>query len=135
MIIGEKKGNILSSGEKHICFPVNAEGVNSCGTVGTIVYEYWPELGQIGKCELGTTITHERNGTFYHALVCYSIMGGWNNEKEIIESCFDQIHTDGEEELATLDIGAGISGQLCGANVKKIREGMMKSNKKIRIYA
>ena len=66
----KQEQNILKSGAKHICFAVNTEGINDSGFAGLISRNYWPDLAYIGACKLGTSLTHEKDGVTYHALVC-----------------------------------------------------------------
>ena len=133
MIIEVRQGqNILESDMKHICFGVNTEGTNDAGFAGFISKHYWKELADIGECELGTCLTHENNGIFYHALVCHSLKEGWNNSAAIIKQCFDAVPTD--EEIATISIGTGLIGVLSGADFSEIRNGMEKSSKRIILF-
>lgn len=134
MIIKNKKGNdILKSGETRIAFAVNTEGYNDAGFAGIIAEKYWPELKNIGKCKIGTVLTHTFNGLTFYALVCHSLdRYGWKNQTEIIRKCFDSIKTD--EPIATVSIGQGIIGKLCGANIFQITLGMELSKKKFILY-
>ncbi len=133
MIIDMKKGqNILKSGAKHICFAINAEGRNTSGFAALIDKEHWPGLSNIGEHKLGTCITHEDNGVYYHALVCHSLEHGWQNMREVIKQCFDAIETD--EEVATIAIGTGVNGLLYRANFYDIFAGMMDSKAKITLF-
>ena len=133
MIVATKQGqDILTSGAKHICFAVNTEGANDAGFAGRISRYHWPELAYIGKSELGTCLTHEDDGVFYHALVCHSLREGWNNTAEVIKQCFDSIPTD--DEVATISIGTGPIGRLSGANFSEICRGMEASSKQIVLF-
>ncbi|MCR5572511.1 MAG: hypothetical protein K6F57_01915 [Candidatus Saccharibacteria bacterium] len=133
MIVEVKNGqDILKSGAKHICFAVNIEGINDSGFAGLISRNHWPKLADIGECELGTSITQEDNGVFYHALVCHSLRGGWRNSAEVVKRCFDSIPTD--DEVATISIGTGLIGVLSGANFSEIRRGMEASSKRIVLF-
>lgn len=133
MIVDTKLGqDVLKSGAKHICFAVNTEGINDSGFAGFISQNHWPKLAYIGECELGTSITQEDNGVFYHALVCHSLRNGWHNSTEIVRRCFDSIPTD--DEVATISIGTGLVGILSGANFTEIRRGMEASNKRIVLF-
>ena len=133
MIIETKHGqDILKSGAKHICFAVNTEGINDSGFAGLISRNYWPELADIGECELGTSLTHEDDGVIYHALVCHSLHDGWHNSSEVVRQCFDSIPT--EDEVATISIGTGLVVVLSGANFAEIRHGMETSKKKIILF-
>ena len=133
MIIERRNGNIFAGDHKHICFAVNTEGVNDAGFAGKISREFWPELAHIGECKLGTCLTKENNGVYYHALVCHSLQNGWGDSREIIKSCFDAIETD-DDEVASIAIGSGIIGILSGANFNEIVSGMEASSKKIILY-
>lgn len=133
MIVEVKQGqDILKSGAKHICFAVNIEGINDSGFAGLISRNHWPKLAYIGECKLGTSITQEDNGVFYHALVCHSLHNGWHNSAEVVKRCFDSIPT--EDEVATISIGTGLVGILSGANFSEIRRGMEASSKRIVLF-
>ena len=133
MVVEEKRGqDILKSGEQHICFAVNTEGINDSGFAGLISRKFWPELANIGECKLGTCLTHENNGVTYHALVCHSLHDGWHNSAEIIKQCFDSIPTD--DKVATISIGTGLIGVLSGAHFSEIYRGMEDSSKQIVLF-
>ena len=135
MIIERRNGkDIFSGNHKHIVFAVNSEGINDAGFAGKIARMFWPELAHIGECRLGTCLTKENNGVYYHALVCHSLQNGWGDSREIIKSCFDAIETDDEDEVASIAIGSGIIGILSGANFDEIVSGMEASSKKIILY-
>lgn len=132
MIIMRKTGDIFTGGHKHIVFAVNTEGINDAGFAGMISRKFWPELAHIGPCKLGTCLTKEHDGVFYHALVCHSLDDGWGDSEKIIKACFDAIQTD--EEVASIAIGSGLIGILSGADFKKIMKGMDASSKQIILY-
>ena len=133
MIISNKQGNdILEGGERHIAFAVNTEGANDAGFAGMISRKYWPELANIGVCELGTVLTKEVEGVHFYALVCHSLKNGWKDQKEVIRRCFDAIETD--EPIASISIGTGLIGILSGADFSQIKEGMESSSKEIILY-
>ena len=134
MIITNKQGmDILKGGENRIAFAVNTEGCNDAGFAGVISRKYWPELANIGECELGTVLTKTTaDGITLHALVCHSLDNGWQNQTETIRKCFDAI--DGDEPIASISIGTGLIGILSGANFAQIKRGMELSKKKIILY-
>ena len=132
MIIERRTGNIFSGNHKHIVFAVNSEGINDAGFAGMISRKLWPELAHIGPCKIGTCLTKEHDGVFYHALVCHSLDDGWGDSREIIKSCFDAIET--EDEVASIAIGSGLIGIISGSDFSKIVAGMEASSKKIILY-
>ena len=134
MIIKNKQGHdILNSGETRIAFAINTEGCNDAGFAGLISRKYWPELADIGECNLGTVLTKiTTDGITLYALVCHSLKNGWHNQTETIQKCFDSI--EGDEPIATISIGTGLIGILSGANFSEIKAGMELSKKNIILY-
>ena len=133
MIIQTKEGDILQGGEKRIAFAVNTEGINDAGFAGVVSRKYWPELANIGPCELGTVLEKATDdGITFYALVCHSLNDGWPAQTETIKNCFNAINCD--EPIASISIGTGLIGVLSGANFSQIREGMVLSNKEIILY-
>lgn len=133
MIIKNRRGNdILKMGETRIAFAVNTEGCNDSGFAGMISSRYWPELANIGECELGTVLTKTKEGITFYALVCHSLKKGWTNQTMTIKKCFDSI--EGNEPIASISIGTGFVGMLSGANFDQIKKGMQLSKKKIILY-
>lgn len=134
MIISNKQGqDILTGNEKRIAFAVNAEGYNDSGFAGLITRKYWPELANIGECELGTALCKTTaDGITLYALVCHSLKNGWQNQTEVIQKCFDAIECD--EAIASISIGTGLIGILSGANFDQIKKGMELSAKRIILY-
>ena len=133
MVIATRPGeDILDSNMKHICFAVNFEGINNSGFAGHISRHFWPELANVGQCELGTSLTMECDGVFFHALVCNSMKNGWGNSSAIVRKCFNSIETD--DPLASIAIGTSIDGRLAGARFSDIFEGMENSKKQIILF-
>lgn len=129
------KGTLLETAEKHIAFAANTEGSNCFGFAGIIARDYWPELTNIGKRELGTVISKEINGKVFHALVCYSLKDGWPADQiEVIKTCFDNISLNENEPIACAPIGDKQEEILSGAKQSMIIIGMGKSDKNIRMY-
>jgi len=134
MIVDNKQGiNIFEGGNTRIAFAVNTEGVNDSGFAGVISRKFWPELANIGSCELGTVLTKSTpEGLTLYALVCHSLENGWHNQTETIKKCFDSIESD--ELIASISIGTGLIGILSGADFAQIKRGMELSKKKIVLY-
>lgn len=133
MIIKETSGDILKGGETRIAFAVNTEGINDSGFAGVVSRKYWPELANIGPCELGTVLEKATDdGITFYGLVCHSLHEGWPDQTETIKNCFNAINCN--EPIASISIGTGLIGILSGANFSHIREGMMLSNKEIILY-
>lgn len=132
MIIMTKDGDILQGNEKRIAFAVNTEGINDSGFAGMISNRFWPELAYIGETQLGTVLTKKVDNIEFFALCCHSLKNGWNNQKKIIQKCFDAI--PGNEPVASIAIGTGFIGILSGANFRLIRAGMEASEKEIILY-
>lgn len=132
MIIRTKNGDILKGDEKRIAFAVNTEGLNDAGFAGIISKRYWPELADIGETKLGTVLTKKVDDIEFFALCCHSLENGWNNQEEVIKQCFDSI--PGDEPVASISIGTGLIGLLCGADFRQIKAGMDASSKLIILY-
>ncbi len=132
MIIRTTSGDILQGNETRIAFAVNTEGVNDSGFAGMISRRFWPELAYIGETQLGTVLTKEVDGVEFFALCCHSLQNGWNNQKEVITKCFDDI--PGDKPVASIAIGTGLVGVLSGANFALIKAGMEASKKEIILY-
>lgn len=129
MIKEIKQGDILN--ENVICFAVNSEGINDSGFAGLISRKYWPELENIGPCEIGKVLKKQVEGKKFYALVCHSLNDGWKDQHEVIKKCFDSID---ENDVSSIAIGTGLVGVLSGANFEKIKAGMELSNKNITLY-
>lgn len=132
MIIDEKRGDILASGEPHIAFAVNKEGINGNGFAGMVAFWFWPELANTGPLELGTVLTKTVDGVHFYALCCHSLDDGWPDQRDTIKKCFDAIETN--EPIASVAIGTGRVGQKQGADFEQIKAGMQDSVKRIVIY-
>ena len=132
MIIARRSGDILSGEVKRIAFAVNTEGANDAGFAGVVSRRFWTELAEIGESELGTVLIKKVDGYEFFALVCHSLRGGWNNQREVIRQCFDSI--PGDEPVASIAIGTGLIGILSGANFEEIKAGMEDSKKEIILY-
>ena len=133
MVIEARNGeDILDSGMKHICFAVNTEGKNDSGFAGYVSRHFWPELEHIGPCEMGTSMTLDHDGIFFHALVCHSIENGWRNPAMVVRKCFDDLDTN--DPVASVVIGTSIDGLLSGASFTAIEEGMQDSAKNIILF-
>lgn len=133
MIIETRRGqDIWNGGNTRIAFAANIEGYNDAGFAGSVAANYWPELADAGKCELGTVMKKEVKGITFYALVCHSLRDGWKMQTETIKKCFDKI--DGDEPVASIAIGTGMIGILSGADFSQIKAGMEASKTKIILY-
>ena len=136
MIIGITKGDIFGTPYKHIAFAVNTEGFNDSGFAGVISRRYWSKLANNGGNELGEILTKEVGGKVFHALVCHSLgKDGWKQTPEIVEKCLDLLNLSPDgETLAIVLMGAGMIGQMQGADVLSILGAMARSNKQVEVY-
>ncbi len=135
MVIKTIQDNIFNTDAKHIAFAINTEGYNDFGFAGKVSDNYWPEIANCGKHELGTVISKTVGDKTFHALVCHSLKYGWgDNQDEIIKMCFDTIDSNGEP-IATVAIGTGLIGVTSGANVPEIFCGMHESKQQIMLYS
>lgn len=135
MVVKSIQNNIFNSEAKHIAFAVNTEGINNFGVAHEVISTYWPELRTCGELELGEVISKNVGDKTFHALVCHSLVDGWeDNQAEIIKKCFDLISANGEL-IATVAIGTGLVGKVSGADFRQIVCGMHDSHQRILLYS
>ena len=135
MVIKSIQDDIFNSKAKHIAFAINTEGYNDSGFAGKVSSEYWPELANCGKNEIGTVLSKTIGDKTFHALVCHSLHNGWGeNQADIIKECFDNIPAN-DEEIAAIAIGTGFVGMLSGADFRQIVCGMHDSKQQIMLYS
>ena len=134
MIIKTIQEDIFKTKAKHIAFAVNTEGYNDAGFAGKVAFQYWKELADCGKHELGTVLSKKIGDKTFHALVCHSLEDGWgDNQADIIRKCFDKIPSN-DEPIASIAIGTGLVGALSGADFRQIVCGMYDSKQKIMLH-
>lgn len=134
MIVDTKRGDVFQSGAKHIAFAVNTEGYNDAGFAGAISRK-WPELANTGEKKLGSVMSKTIDGVTYHALVCHSLGGdGWKRTPEAVEFCLDALNALEGETIAIVLMGAGMVGQMGGADVFGNLGGMARSSKRVAVY-
>lgn len=134
MIINTIRGDVFQAPHKHIAFAVNTEGYNDTGFAGAVSSRYWPELANTGAKKLGDVISKNGDKTF-HALVCHSLGGdGWKKTTEAVTRCLDSLDIPDDEVIAIVLMGAGMVGQMGGADVFSILGGMARSKKKVAVY-
>lgn len=138
MIVKTVQGNVFDTSLNHIAFAVNTEGYNDSGFAGAVSSRFWPTLSNIGPRKLGETLSFsskETDGKTFHALVCHSLEGeGWKKTPEEVVRCLDQLDVPTNEHIAVVLMGSGMIGQMMGANVPAILNGMKKSKKKLEVY-
>lgn len=136
MITKKIKGDILSSAHVHIVFASNVEGYNDAGFAGLISSRYWPELANIGAQPFGKVLEKSSNGKVFHALVCHSLREtGWNGAAKAIREGLDGIMVAPDEEIGVVMMGAGMIGQMQGADVAANLKAMEESKHKIVVYS
>jgi len=137
MIVNTVRGDVFQAPNKHIAFAVNTEGCNDVGFAGAVSSRYWPELANTRALNLGLGSVIQTNieGKTFHALVCHSLGGdGWSKTAEIVMECLDSLVIPDEETIAIVLMGAGMIGQMGGADVFAILGGMARSKKKVVVY-
>ena len=135
MIKGIIKGDILSSQHKHIAFAINAEGYNDAGFAGLISAKFWPELANTGPQELGTVLIHKTPSKTFYGLVCHSLKSqGWKDTPKLAKQCLDSIDIPEKETLAVVKIGAGLIGQMSGANPEAILREIENSKHDVEVF-
>jgi len=129
------RGDILKTSCKNIAFAVNVEGVNDAGFAGEIARRFWPELIMTGTKEMGEVLSKSVGEKTFYALVCHSLRkDGWRNTPEVLEKCLNSLYIRGNEDIAIVLIGAGLVGQMGGADVIAILGAMARSNKRLIVY-
>ncbi len=134
MIVGRKVGDVAQGSERHVAFAVNTEGHNDAGLAGNIAYTYWPELTQTGPIRMGEILSKDTGSKVFHALVVHSLREGWAEAPQYIEACFNELHIPTDEEIASVAMGAGLIGQMSGADVAANLAAMERTDKSIVIY-
>jgi len=135
MIVNTTRGDVFRAPNKHIAFAVNTEGFNDAGFAGAVSSRYWPELANTGAQNLGTVLRHNANDKTFYALVCHSLGGnGWKKTAETVTKCLDKIEVSDDKTIAIVLMGAGMVGQIGGADVFSILGGMARSKKKVAVY-
>lgn len=137
MIVDTVRGDVFKTPYNHIAFAVNTEGYNDAGFAGVVSSRYWPELANTGPRKLGDVIRNywERKDVTFHALVCHSLAAdGWKNTSQTVTKCLDLLDVPDNETIAIVLMGAGMVGQLGGADVFSILGGMARSRKKVVVY-
>lgn len=135
MIVNTIRGDVFQTPYKHIAFAVNTEGYNDAGFARAVSFRYWPELANTGGNNLGDVLTKKVNDKTFHALVCHSFGGdGWKLTAETVTKCLDSLNVPDNETVAVVLMGAGVIGQMGGADVFSILGGMARSKKRVAVY-
>ena len=130
------RGNVFTSGCRNVAFGVNAEGHNHAGFAGLIASRYWPGLAHPGQKSLGDVMTHQAEPYTFHALVChFAEPGGFSQTPTIITRCLDALPVADDLEIACVMVGGGPVGQMAGADVDAILEGIRRSRKRVAVYS
>jgi hypothetical protein len=136
MIEKQVRGDVLTSGHQHIVFAVNTEGYNDSGFAGLVSGKYWPKLAMIGDQPLGRVLEHSVNGRTFHAIVCHSLgLKGWDQAPKAIFEGLDQIMVGQNETIGAVMMGAGMIGQMQGADVAANLKAIEQSKHKVVVYS
>jgi len=136
MIIKATRSDVLKTEAKHIAFAINKEGYNGIGLSGKVLNTYWSELAAYGENEIGTVFSKKVGDKTFHAVVCYSLEEGWEEDQvSLIKRCFDKINVPDGEEISTVAIGTGLIGVRTGADFQQILKGLNLSNKNIVLHS
>lgn len=74
-------------------------------------------------------------GKTFHALVCHSLGGdGWKRTPQTAEQCLNALDVPEDETIAVVLMGAGMIGQMGGADVFGNLGGMARSKKRVAVY-
>ena len=134
MIVDMIRADVLKAPQRHIVFAVNMEGFNDVGFAGQVSSRFWQELASTGPKKLGEVMTHEAGDHTFHAVVCYSLgKGGWQQTPELVTSALNVMDV-AKESIAVVLMGAGMVGQMSGADVYANLGALARSNKRIVVY-
>ena len=140
MLIDSKEGQDIFEGQEDIIvFAINAEGVNDSGFAGIVSRRGWPELANMGECQIGDVFEKEIDGKRYCGIVCHTLskIDGWGTPEEqtrVIREAFNKIETRPGEVISSIAIGNGLIGKMSGANYEAIVRGMHESDKDVVLY-
>ena len=133
MIIGEAKGDILTTKDGQIIFPLNSDGCNYSGFPKRVAKLGFSEILNTGSNQLGEVLEKTINGITYHGIVCYSLkLGGWTNTPNIILNALNQMEFN--KTASIVSIGKGPSGALLGASWDDIKSALSRCNKRLTIW-
>ena len=134
LILEKIRGNIFTTGCKHVVFGVNTDGHNDIGFAGQVTDKYWPELADTGGNKLGEVLSKRVGGKTFHALVCHELKtNGWTETPSLVEQCLNKLDVE-NEAIAIVLIGGGLIGQLGGADVDAILSAMESSTREVIVY-
>ncbi|MCC6323269.1 hypothetical protein IT400_00575 [Candidatus Nomurabacteria bacterium] len=132
MIKNVKNEDVFKTPHRHIAFAINTEGFNDAGFAGQVSLRFAPELASTGEKELGEVISIKAGEKTFHGLVCHSLKKGWGDAPKAITSCLEKIDTD--EPIAVVLMGAGMIGQMSGADVVANAKAIHNAKKDIILY-
>ncbi len=135
MITDVVTGDVFRTNLKHIAFAINAEGFNDAGFAGMVTSQFVPALENTGPKVLGTVLSTTTRGKTFHGLVCHKLeIDGWKKTPEVIKICLDKIEAPETEPIAIVLMGAGMIGQMSGADVKANIKAIHLSKKNCIVY-
>ncbi len=134
MITKVVTGNVFDTQARHIAYAINTQGFNDSGFAGQVA-THCPQLANTGENSLGAVVTAEANGKFFHGLVCHSLEpGGWKEAPKSIIASLERIETEDDEPIAVVLMGAGMIGQMSGADVRANVKAIHESKKNCILY-
>lgn len=136
MITDVINGDIFNTPHKHIAFAINTEGFNDSGFAGQVAMRA-PQITtpSIGGNNLGDVVSAEVEGKTFHGLVCHSLKeNGWKHAPSSIIECLNKINVSDDEPIAIILMGAGMIGQMSGADIKANINAIYASKKNCIIY-
>lgn len=137
MIIDFKQGDVLESREINIAFAVNTQGINDAGFAGQVAGRYWPRLASLGEQEMGTVKKFTALDRIFYAIVVHSLDKdpGWASAPSVLQQALDKIYHEAIGGLAMPLPGAGMIGQMQGANVFANLGGIARSRTAVRVWS
>lgn len=135
MIVNLERKDIFGTPHQHIAFAVNTEGANDAGFAGAVSSRYWPELADIGPKPMGTVLVKKAKGKTFHAIVCHSLNHeGWKKTPQVVTGAINKLDVPKNEVVGCVLMGAGMIGQMQGADVLSILGGLARSETKLAVY-
>jgi hypothetical protein len=135
MIIDLVRGDIFETSHSHIAFAINTEGFNDAGFAGQVTSRFWRQLANTGQVALGETFSKKVKDKTFHALVVHSLMDkGWAKTPWYVEQSLNKLEVSDNAVIAIVLMGAGMVGQMGGADVLAILGGMARSKRKVAVY-
>lgn len=128
------QGDVLHSGLP-IVFAINTEGANDAGFAGLVSHRFWPDLAQIGPCDIGSVVAKEAVGHRFYGVVCHTLHdGSWKLDTitRALDQIADQLGVD--NPVAVIWMGHGLVGRLTGVDPEATKAAIHSSRLPTHLY-